>query len=89
MENDCGDTRFYVYLQIFKLDALLNHLSANPTKCQKHSNNSSAIFPTNCLNEFDHFVGLALKGLKTDYTKVATGISEAATGGVLLVLESL
>ena len=68
MENDRGNSRFYVYLQIFKLDALLNHLSANPTKCQKRWNNSSTIFPTNYLNEFDHFVGLALKGLKTDYT---------------------
>ena len=40
--------------------------SFNPFKRQsykivKHSNNSSA--PTNCLRVFDHFMGLALKGL--------------------------
>ena len=30
-----------------------------------HSNNSSKKSPTNCLSVFDHFVGLALKGLRT------------------------
>ena len=30
---------------------------------QTHSNNSSAILPTNCLSVFDHFLGLVLKGL--------------------------
>ena len=31
---------------------------------QIHSNNSLAVvLPTNCLSVFDHFVGLALKGL--------------------------
>ena len=40
----------------------LNHLSANPTKWS----NTQTIRrqqPTNCLSVFDHFVGLALKGL--------------------------
>ena len=31
---------------------------------QTHSNNSSAIWAKNCLSVFDHFVGLALKGLR-------------------------
>ena len=31
---------------------------------QIHSNNSlAAVLPTNCLSVFDHFMGLALKGL--------------------------
>ena len=36
----------------------LNPLSANPTKW------SNTLLPTNCLSVFDHFVGLALEGLK-------------------------
>ena len=35
---------------------------STPQNGQTHSNNSSAI--TNCLIVFDHFVGLALKGLR-------------------------
>ena len=35
------------------LVTIFNPLSANPTK-----------LPTNCLSAFDHFVGLALKGLR-------------------------
>ena len=35
-----------------------NTLSANPTKWSN--------FPTHCLNVFDHFVGLELKGLIKD-----------------------
>ena len=38
-------------------------LSANPKNGQAHSNNSLAVLSTNCLRLFDHFVGLALKGL--------------------------
>ena len=36
---------------------VINPLSATPTKW------SNALLPTNCLSVFDHFVGLALKGL--------------------------
>ena len=38
-----------------------NTLSANPTKWSN--------LPTHCLNVFDHFVGLALKGLIKDDLK--------------------
>ena len=31
----------------------------------KHTQTIRRIFPTNCLSVFDHFVGLALKGLST------------------------
>ena len=32
----------------------------------KHIQTIRWVFPTNCLSVFDHFVGLALKGLKID-----------------------
>ena len=41
-----------------------NPLSANPTKWSNTLKQFVGKFPTNCLNVFDHFVGLALKGLK-------------------------
>ena len=34
-----------------------------PQNDQTHSNNWSAVQPTNVLSVFDHFVGLVLKGL--------------------------
>ena len=40
----------------------LNPLSANPTKWSK-TQTIRRLLPTNCLNVFNHFVGLALKGL--------------------------
>ena len=42
----------------------LTFLYANPTKwSNKTYSNNSWLLPTNCLSVFDHFVGLALKGL--------------------------
>ena len=32
----------------------------------KHTQTIARLLPTNCLSVFDHFVGLVLKGLKTD-----------------------
>ena len=40
-----------------------NPLSANPTKCSSSIKQLIGNLPTNCLSVFDHFVGLALKGL--------------------------
>ena len=40
-----------------------NPLSANPTKCSNTHKQFVGNLPTNCLSVFDHFVGLALKGL--------------------------
>ena len=54
-----------------------NHLSANPTKWSNTLKQFFGKLPTNCLSVFDHFVRLALKGLKHFQ------ITEAATGGVL------
>ena len=49
-----------IYTQNFNL------LSANITKWSNTLKKFVGKFPTNCLSVFDHFVGLALKGLKID-----------------------
>ena len=46
----------------YELEKLLNPLSANPTKWSYILKQFS--FPPNCLSVFDHFVRLALKGLR-------------------------
>ena len=43
----------------------VNPLSANPTKWSNTLKNFVGNLPTNCLNVFDHLVGLAFKGIKT------------------------
>ena len=48
-----------------------NPLSANPTKWPNTLKNFVGKLPTNCLSVFDHFVKLALKGLKA-YTELIT-----------------
>ena len=47
-----------------KLIANVNPLSANLTKWSNRTKQIRWLLPTNCLSEFDHFVGLALKSLK-------------------------
>ena len=41
----------------------LNPLSVNPTKWSNTLKQFVGKLPTNCLSVFDHFAGLALKGL--------------------------
>ena len=41
----------------------LNPLSAKPAKCSNTFKQFVGKLPTNCLSVFDHFVGLALKGI--------------------------
>ena len=41
----------------------LNPLSVNPTKWSNTFKQFVGNLPTNCLSVFDHFMGLALKGL--------------------------
>ena len=43
---------------------VVNPLSANPTNCSNTLKQFVGNFPTNCLSVFDHFVKLALKGLR-------------------------
>ena len=47
----------------------LNPLSANITKWSNTLKQFVGNLPTNCLSVFDHFLGLALKGLKKQYYK--------------------
>ena len=42
----------------------INPLSVNPTKWSNTLKQFVGSFPTNSLSMFDHFVGLALKGLR-------------------------
>ena len=42
----------------------INPLSVNPTKWSNTLKQIVGKLPRNCLSVFDHFVGLALKGLK-------------------------
>ena len=44
-------------------NVMFNPLSANPAKWS-----NTRLLPTNFLSVFDHFVGLALKGLKLNLT---------------------
>ena len=45
----------------------LNSVSANSTKWSSILKESVDKLPINCLNVFDHFLGLALKGLIASY----------------------
>ena len=53
-------------LKISKQREIVNPLSANPTKSSNTLKQFVGKLPTNCLSLFDHFVGLALKGLKLE-----------------------
>ena len=46
-----------------KLYIIVNPLSANLTKWSNTLKQFVSNLPTNCLNVYDHFVGLALKGV--------------------------
>ena len=47
----------------YKKFLCLNPLSTNPKKWSNTLKQSVVKLPTNCLSVFDHFLGLALKGL--------------------------
>ena len=53
----------------FTLSKVLNPLSANPTKCSNTLKQVGVNLLTNCLSVFDHFLGLALKGLSKHLEK--------------------
>ena len=48
------------------LSYLFDPLSSNPTSWSNILKQFFGSLPTNCLSVFDHFVGLALKGLTTE-----------------------
>ena len=53
------------------LPPYVNPLSANPQKIVKNIQIIHRLLPTNCLGVFDHFVGLALKGLGLNFIWLA------------------
>ena len=67
--KDSGLTLYisiYIWWYIFLLmtaAVIINPLSANPTKWSNTLKQFVGFLPTNCLSLFDHFVGLAHKGL--------------------------
>ena len=62
---------FYIFISfcnetpIVVVYLLINSLSVNFTKWSNTLKQSVGKLPTNCLSIFDHFVGLAVKGLNT------------------------
>ena len=56
-------------LKLCKFILFLNPLSDNPTKWSNTLKQFVDNLPTNCLSVFDHFVGLALKGLTKQMMK--------------------
>ena len=51
---------------MIKAKVIFNPLSTNPAKWSNTLKIIRRLLPTNCLMVFDHFVGLALKGLRSD-----------------------
>ena len=54
----------YLYVKLLMRLLLFNPLSANITKWSTTLKQFVGKLPTNCLSVFDHFVKLALKGLR-------------------------
>ena len=49
---------------------IVSHLNANPTKWSNTLKQFVGKLLTNCLSVFNHFVGLALKGLSLSMTRL-------------------
>ena len=65
------------YVKLSKWNfAIFNPLSANSTKWSNTLKQFVGKLPTNCLSVFDHFVELALKGLKRLYFSRAVFLFE-------------
>ena len=45
-----------------------------PQKMVKHTQTICRLLRTNCLSVFDHFVGMTVKGLKSDIVEINTYI---------------
>ena len=56
-----------IYKQLcLYINLYIDPLSANPTKWSNTLKQFVSKLPMNCLSVFDHFVGLALKGLRSN-----------------------
>ena len=61
----------------------VNPLSTNPTKRSNTLKQFVGKLPTNCLSVFDHFVGLALKGLiYSSYKNRVTSLRSSCAGAL-------
>ena len=54
---------FKYYIATLQPHFFIRSFKHQPHKMVKHTQTIRRLLPTNCLNVFDHFVGLALKGL--------------------------
>ena len=57
-------------LKLCVFDQTINSLCINPTKWLNTLKQFVGNLPTNCFSVFDHFVKLALKGLKSDIRNI-------------------
>ena len=57
-------------LKLCVFDQTINPLCINPTKWLNTLKQFVGNLPTNCFSVFDHFVKLALKGLKSDIRNI-------------------
>ena len=62
--NKCLVIVYHIFVDFSNIDCYLNPLSANPTKWSNKLKQFVANFSTNCLSVFDHYAGLALKGIR-------------------------
>ena len=68
-----GGKEKWQWWQWYKL-LFINPLSANSTKGSNTLKQFVGNSPTNCLSEFDHFVGFAFKVLNLRYLKICSAI---------------
>ena len=92
-ENTCAPVSILIKLHV-EVYIFINPLSANSTKRSNTLKQFVGNLPTNYLKVFDHFVGLALKGLKkmllhmyfplNSETFLCTGFIQESSGRLLL-----
>ena len=66
---------FINYQITFQTISTIKPLSAKPTKWSYTLKQFVGKFPTNCLSLFDHFVGLALKGLNNKFILISETVN--------------
>ena len=76
---------FKITLHTIRKKKTFNPLGASPTKWSNTLKQFVGILPTNCLSVFDHFVGMALKGLKD----VLHNLHQLFTEGMWMMFSSL
>ena len=54
----------------------------------KHTQTIRQLLPTDCMSVFDHFVGLALKGLTLTIKNIKPGYDKFSTGTLIILNET-